>query len=102
MGNVFLIGNWKNGQDNFNLKYYEVFVDYLMEVVFKYKEWGIQFDILVLFNELCEGWWYIDWNKFQQEGCNFLIKLMDKVFVFSLMVFINVCICFDDQICLLC
>lgn len=72
-------GNWKNGQDNLNPKYYEAFADYLTEVVLKYKEWGIQFDTLAPFNEPCEGWWYIDRNKPQQEGCNFSTKSMDKV-----------------------
>lgn len=102
MGNVLLTGNWKNGQDNLNPKYYEAFADYLTEVVLKYKEWGIQFDTLAPFNEPCEGWWYIDRNKPQQEGCNFSTKSMDKVLVLSLMVPTNACTCLDDQICSSC
>lgn len=75
-----LAGNWNKGQDNLNPKYYEAFADYLTEVVLKYKEWGLQFDTLAPFNEPSEGWWYIDRNKAQQEGCNFSTKSMDKVF----------------------
>lgn len=72
-------GNWNKGQDNLNPKYYEAFADYLTEVVLKYQEWGLKFDTLAPFNEPCEGWWYIDRNKAQQEGCNFSTKSMDKL-----------------------
>lgn len=72
-------GNWNNGEDNLNPKYYEAFADYLTEVVLKYKEWGLHFDTLAPFNEPCEGWWYIDRKKAAQEGCNFSTKSMNKV-----------------------
>lgn len=70
-------GGWNFGAENLKEENFEVFADYLTEVVLQYREkWGIKFDFLEPFNEPDEGWWVIGGS---QEGCNFSPKSMDKI-----------------------
>lgn len=78
---LWFTGNSKRGQDNLDPQHYDAFADYLTEVVRQYEvQWGIHFDYLAPFNEPVEGFWNIDRKKPAQEGCNFSVETINKVF----------------------
>lgn len=70
-------GRWRANLTNLHRDYFHAFADYLVDVVAKYRSWGITFQYLEPVNEGLEGWW--GQGGFQ-EGCSFSAQDISRLF----------------------
>ncbi len=80
------VGGNTDGSDNLKEEYFDVFAQYISDVLLNFKnQWGIEFETVIPFNEPSARWWTgPDKN---QEGCGFknnqprMVKLLGQALV---------------------
>lgn len=70
-------GRWKANLTNLHRDYFGAFAQYLVDVVAKYKAWGVRFQYLEPVNEALEGWWGMGGS---QEGCSFSAQDISRLY----------------------